>query len=63
MSNPKTTKPEFSQSSTIESALQAAGYQSAKEILEPKPKPKPTPIKSPSPVPIRVPNKNSYLVK
>ena len=53
MSNPKTTKPEFSQSSTIESALQAAGYQSAKEILEPKPKPKPTPIKPPSPIPIK----------
>ena len=52
MSNPKTTKPEFSQSSTIESALQA-GYQSAKEILEPKPKPKPVPIiKPPSPIPI-----------
>ena len=51
MSNPKTTKPEFSQSSAIESALQA-GYQSAKEILQPKPKPKPAPMKAPSPTPI-----------
>ena len=56
MSNPKTTKPEFSQSSTIESALNPqAGYQSANEILQPKPKPtptKPAQIKAPSPIPI-----------
>ena len=56
MSNPRTTKPEFSQSSTIESALNPqAGYQSANEILQPKPKPtppKPAPIKAPNPIPI-----------
>lgn len=52
MSNPKTTKPEFSQSSTIESALHAAGYQSAKEILEPKQKQKPAPIRPTSPIPV-----------
>ena len=61
MSNPRTTKPEFSQSSTIESALNPqAGYQSANEILQPKPKPtppkptppKPAPTKAPNPIPI-----------